>query len=569
MKWFRANTIKSKIILLFFLIACIVLLLQVVVFQHWISSIIMEKSDAYFQETIHQIGERVDLQVKQFNSKALSISGNQVVKNYLKDLENNNINYNIAKYRISGEIFRLSDLDFDVIDNICIYPVGLGPINFYYTIPIFDIDPAARELLNRESPDMSDEVLWLDQHQDPNQISIFITIHDDDKKLGLLRIILNKAFFSSIVDGVKLGKAGKVYFADDRFVSFAKEREFINQPISVLYDHDGTPMEYVLNDKKWRLIGVIPKAEIAGQINQFNLIFYFMVFVMLAAVMAFGIVTARILLRPLKKIMKGMESIQQGNLKIMLDNKSNDEFSMIIRHFNFMVEKVNGLIDTIYRRQLHYRKAEMLSLQAKLNPHFLYNTLDMIYWMAIMKEEDEIGDVIVTLSQILRYSISHKDEFVSVGEDMEQLENYLKIQRLRFEDKLAYSLQLHGDVRDVKIPKLIIQPLVENSIKYAFQDMKHGGSLSVSVSANQDDLIFEVADDGVGMSPGQVQSIYRSFESAGEEGGIGIKLVHQRIKYIFGEDCGFFIESAVGKGTKITVVLKQKVPFHREELLSG
>jgi two-component system, sensor histidine kinase YesM len=216
--------------------------------------------------------------------------------------------------------------------------------------------------------------------------------------------------------------------------------------------------------------------------------------------------------------MKGMESIQQGNLNIVLNHKSTDEFSVIYAHFNFMVERVHNLIETIYQQQMHNRKAELLSLLSKLNPHFLYNSLDMIYWKAIMKSEEEIGGIIVALSNIFRYSISHKNEFVRVTEDLEQLENYLMIQSLRFEDKLKYEFQIQPDIAEYRIPKLAIQPLVENSIKYAFHDMKHGGNILIRGYIVADDLFFEVEDNGVGMSEGKIQMLLSSCESGNKEG---------------------------------------------------
>jgi two-component system sensor histidine kinase YesM len=184
--------------------------------------------------------------------------------------------------------------------------------------------------------------------------------------------------------------------------------------------------------------------------------------------------------------------------------------------------------------------------------------LDLIYWKAIIKGEEEVAGIIVALSNILRYSISHKNEFVTVTEDMEQLKNYLMIQRLRFEDKLQYEFKIQKEIVDYKIPKLAIQPLVENCIKYAFQDMRRDGYILIQGYMDKDDLCFEVIDNGVGMSEEKVQMLYSLCESGSEEAGLGIQLVHQRAKYIYGEGYGVSIESAIGKGTIIKLRLGQK-----------
>lgn len=546
------TSLKSKIILFFIFFSSLILLLQIGIFQHWMGAIILAKSDTYFQETVNQVGKRMELQLKQFTNLAMGMRNNQVVKNYLSDLKNHTINYNIAKYKISNEILRTTNMAW--IDNIYIFPVGSQPINLYYSTAVFDTDKTIIKLLNEGYEGNPDELVWMDLQSEPYSFSSIFLIHEEDR-LGILKIDLNEILFSQILDEVHLGEEGKAYLIKDNVIIYAKDRAFIGKQVSALDNMLSTQVEYGLEEKGWKVIGAVPQAEILRQIEQFNRIFIFMVICIMAAIMAFAMATARVVLRPLRKIMRGMESVQQGNLQVVLDHKSNDEFKTIFFHFNYMVERINNLIETIYQQQTHHKKAELLSLLSKLNPHFLYNSLDMIYWKAIMKEEEEIGESIVTLSKILRYSISHINEFVTVTEDMEQLANYLMIHKMRYEDKLQYEFQVQQEIAAYKIPKLVIQPLVENAIKYAFQDMKHDGIIQIRGYVDADCLYFEVADNGIGMSEGEIQMLLSTCESVSEEAGLGIQLVHQRAKYMYGEEYGVSIESVVGKGTTIKVRL--------------
>ncbi|WP_165972286.1 cache domain-containing sensor histidine kinase [Paenibacillus piri] len=550
---------------MFILIASIVLILQVGVFQNWISTIFIEQSDAYFRETVHQIGKRVDLQVEKSEIMVQTITGNQVLKNYLKDLKYDSLNYNVAKYLITREVLRLTNLE--MIDNIYIYPVKHEPISCYYSGPTLETDLDMHDLPNSTSP--NDKVERMALKTKPFQLTILLSIHDEEDRLGLLRIDLNETFLSKILDEVKLGKEGEVYIVGNNTVIFAKDRDLIAKPASVINQADGSTVKHSLYNKNWELIGIIPNTEIVNHINRFNQIFFLMVILILLAILAFALATARLIFRPLKMIMKGMESIQQGNLNIILVNNKNDEFSTIIHSFNYMADRVKSLIETIYHQQVNYRKAEILSLQAKLNPHFLYNTLDMIYWMLILKDEEEIGESVVALSSILRYSISKNNEFVTVREDMDQLENYLKIQRMRFQEKFQYTFELQENVKELRIPKLIIQPLVENSFKYAFQDLKRSGSIVIRSYVENDQLFFEVADNGIGMSEDKIRSVFSSLEYQNKKNGIGIQLVHQRMKYIYGQGYGIAtIESALEEGTKVIVKLRKKAEINAEELLS-
>lgn len=565
MRYFKVRSLKHKIFVAFMIVSAVLVTLQLGVFQHWVDRIILKRSEAYFQETVRQIGKRMEVQYRQIDETVRGIHNNQVIINYLKDLKNNRINYQIAKYQIARQALRSPNLD--MIDNLYIFPVGYAPMNLFYTKAVFDTGANIQWLLTTEKTSLSRDIVWTVESES-QQVSMITLIHDGNELLGLLRVDLNEKFLYQF-DDVNLGEGGSVYLIQDDTVLFAKDRRFMNQSASDLAHMDGLRVTYSLDYQDWQLIGIVPNSEILKGVNQINRIMLLMELLVLALIFIFARVILRLILVPLKKIMKGMESIQQGKLNVFVEDAGNDEFSVITRHFNFMVEKVNSLIKTAYYQQLSYRKAEIAALQSKLNPHFLYNTLNMIYWMSIVKDEEEIGDAILSLSNILRYSISDSSEYVTVSEDMAQLENYLKIQRMRFEDLLRYEFHIEKDILDRKIPKLLLQPLVENSIKYAFEDMSRVGTITIGGWMEQDSLIFEVRDDGVGMTEELVESLLTKAGSKGKADGLGIYLVQQRIKYGYGEDCGLAIESAVGQGTSITVKLRDKADLQQDEFWLG
>ncbi|MBS4197621.1 sensor histidine kinase [Lederbergia citri] len=557
----KINSLKKKILLWFVVISSIVVFFHLVVFQQWISSIIQEKSDSYFRETVRQIGKRVEMQYQKIDEDVNKIKNNQVIKNYLKDIENDRVNFNIAKFKITKEIFKLSNLD--MIDNIYIIPVNYKPMNLYYSSPIFEIDQQTRKILESFDEHKANDVIWSTETS-PLKNTVMMFIHDNGELLGLLRVDVSEKILKQM-DEVQLGYEGNIYLVKDHKVIFAKNRDLINKSKTILSQISGTKVSYLLDYHGWELIGVVPDTEIVTQVQEINHILLIMVLAILTAIFIFAMITARLILRPLKKILGGIEKVQQGNLDVVIEDTQNDEYSTIIHHFNYMVEKVNTLIQTVYKKQLLNRKAEMANLQSKLNPHFLYNTLDMIYWMLIMKDDEQTGDVIRVLSDILRYSITHQDDFVTVGEDMYQLENYLHIQSLRYEEKLQYSFHIDPSISEKKIPKLLIQPLVENSIKYAFREMKDGGKIQIIGYGEENDIIFNVVDNGCGMSKDQLELLYKKMSQKEEGvGGIGIWLVQQRIKYFFGENYGVSIDSSINQGTKITVTLKKRADFKEE-----
>ncbi|WP_165822327.1 sensor histidine kinase [Paenibacillus montanisoli] len=563
LKWIKFRSLKYKIIIVFIIISVILVILQAGFFQHWISAIILKQSEANLHETVRQIGKQVDLQYKQIDTNARVIRNNQVLKNYLKDLKRNTINYQIAKYQIARQIVRLPNLE--MIENIYIFPVGYPPMNLFYSDAIFEVDELTERLMTTNRAGSSEDVIWTVQPQS-HQISMMMLIYDGDELLGLLRVDLNEKFHDQL-DDVQLGEEGSIFLLNDQTIMFATDRKFVNRQETSLEQlaGSGTQITFTLDYQGWKLIGIVPNKEILNQVNQVNKILLLMELIVFAFIFLFALVVLRMILKPLKQILRGMESIEQGKLDVIVNRAGNDEFTVIIRHFNQMAERVNRLIKTVYYQQLTYRKAEVINLQSKLNPHFLYNTLDMIYWMTVVKDEEEIGDAIISLSNLLRYSISHQNEFVTVAEDMEQLENYLKIQRMRFEEKLAYVFHIDPAITDIKIPKLLIQPLVENAIKYAFQQMLLGGMITIRGYAEGDDLFLEVEDNGVGMPADKIEALVASFENK-RHGGLGIQLVRQRINYIYGEDYGLSIRSESGRGTKIALKLRTDAGVPQEDL---
>ena len=249
-----------------------------------------------------------------------------------------------------------------------------------------------------------------------------------------------------------------------------------------------------------------------------------------------------------------MERIQNGELDFTMERKKQDEFGMIIDNFNYMLVRIKELLHTVQRQRNNYYKLEMLALKSKLNPHFLYNAFDMIYWKMVLKNEYEIADVVATLADILRYCVNHKKEFVTVQEDMRYLSSYLSFQRLLLNEKL--QIDIPEELSECVMPKLLIQPLVENAIKYGIDEQ--GGEIWVSLRREGDHLIFEVRDNGKGMSQETCRDLLR--DDAGDKGGFGVRLVKAMVKSTYGEECGVSIYSREGWGTKVTVRILKDVP---------
>lgn len=259
--------------------------------------------------------------------------------------------------------------------------------------------------------------------------------------------------------------------------------------------------------------------------------------------------------RPLNDLSKAMKTAQDRNFEIQLPNDRKDEIGQLTESFNYMVNKINLLIKEVYQEKLAQKSAEIEALQAQINPHFLYNTLDSINWMLIDRGETDISEIIVSLGKLMQYCIDTDNALVTLEEEYQYIQDYLCIQKNRLEDRLQYVMEIEDEIKQLLVPKLILQPLVENSIKHAIEPYEKQGHILIRSYMSGGKIHISVQDNGKGMTPAQIQMILQPDKRTGERTGIGVRNVARRLKLFFGEDSELKIESEKGSGTTMTIII--------------
>ncbi|MBD2845556.1 sensor histidine kinase [Paenibacillus sp. IB182496] len=260
---------------------------------------------------------------------------------------------------------------------------------------------------------------------------------------------------------------------------------------------------------------------------------------------------------PLNKLVAAMRRVRKGDLGVKVSIRTQDELAFIGDSFNNMLEHLNTLIKEVYEKQLREREAELKALQAQLNPHFLYNTLDMIYWRLYLQEDGENARLILSLSDMLRYSLEPSRNVTKVEDELKQISNYLRIQSVRFEDSLELRQHIGEDVMKCRIAPLLLQPLVENVFIHAFkQAMPERSRLEIRIykAPDREQLVIEVSDNGRGMTAERAGQLLSSAFTS-ERTHLGIHSVIRRIALIYGEPYGLEIESEEGRGTTMRLRL--------------
>lgn len=272
--------------------------------------------------------------------------------------------------------------------------------------------------------------------------------------------------------------------------------------------------------------------------------------------------TANSVTHPIAKLRYLMQKAENGNLNVRFKARYADEIGDLGRSFNHMIERIDGLMHRVYEEQQYKREAELKILQEQIKPHFLYNTLDTISWMARDYDAEDIVRLVDALTNMFRVGLSKGNEIITVASEMQHVSNYLYIQKIRYQDKLNYHIDAPDDIKDYMVPKLILQPLVENAIYHGIKRKRGGGTIEVKGRIEQGKLRFIVQDDGAGISQEQLVQLKQRLEESQEYGSqksFGLPYIVQRLRLHYGSEGQLLVEGWPDQGMRITVIL----PAHK------
>jgi len=396
-------------------------------------------------------------------------------------------------------------------------------------------------------------------------------INNLSQRLGIIRIDVNERELNKVYKDIKLGDSGYVFIAnkDGYILSHSNTGELSryigNEPAfaSAFNGKQGYYRKYIggknvlvtyytSSDQNLVYIGVVPFDELTreAEISR-NMM---AVVILVGLILAFIIVSFASLkiTEPIKKLTKLMQKVEEGNMDVLVNIKRKDEIGTLGRSFNSMTRKLKALIEEVYVNKLSRKEAELKALQAHINPHFLYNTLDVIYWTSRLENAPKTGEIVSALAKLFKLGLNKGNEITTVEKEIEHLESYLVIQKVRYDEEPDISIDVDPSLYGCSIIKLILQPLVENALIHGIAGLRdRKGQIRITGREYADGILFEVIDNGVGMDEIRIQEIFGGLIE--EKKGYGIKNVDERIKLYFGEQYGISIYSTRGKGTRVEV----------------
>ena len=540
---------------------------------------IFENSSEYTHTIIQQMNQNIDSYIDYMENIAYLISSNEDVQDYLFDEKIDNE----GRYRILNQLQTILDSRSDIRNVGIISKNGRMLINDGSKSVNQDLDLNTQEWYATalEKPNgpilTSSHVQHIISGERPWVITLSRGIRDrsgSGEKEGVFFIDLNYSAISELCDQSTVGTKGYAFILDAKgnIVYHPQQQQLYNElqteNISLIMDTDeDTVLTGTGNDGKlysisrsektgWTVVDCTNVKELLSKSRQAQSVYVLTAIILVIVALLFSRFMARSITLPIQKLRDSMKKVQEGDFSVsdvVVDSRN--EIGSLTKSFDVMTHRIHELMEQNVHEQEEKRKSELKALQSQINPHFLYNTLDSIIWMAEGKKNEEVVLMTASLATLLRQSISNEDEVVPIANEVEYARGYLTIQKMRYKDKLEFQIEVDSSILYIPLIKLVLQPIIENAIYHGLKYKESKGLLIVKGFMKDGNAVLQVIDDGVGMDEETLAHIYDKHKVNYHSNGVGVYNVQKRLKLYYGEDYGITYTSELGKGTTATITI--------------
>ena len=540
---------------------------------------IFENSSEYTHTIIQQMNQNIDSYIDYMENIAYLISSNEDVQDYLFDEKIDNE----GRYRILNQLQTILDSRSDIRNVGIISKNGRMLINDGSKSVNQDLDLNTQEWYATalEKPNgpilTSSHVQHIISGERPWVITLSRGIRDrsgSGEKEGVFFIDLNYSAISELCDQSTVGTKGYAFILDAKgnIVYHPQQQQLYNElqteNISLIMDTDeDTVLTGTGNDGKlysisrsektgWTVVDCTNVKELLSKSRQAQSVYVLTAIILVIVALLFSRFMARSITLPIQKLRDSMKKVQEGDFSVsdvVVDSRN--EIGSLTKSFDVMTHRIHELMEQNVHEQEEKRKSELKALQSQINPHFLYNTLDSIIWMAEGKKNEEVVLMTASLARLLRKSISNEDEVVPIANEVEYARGYLTIQKMRYKDKLEFQIEVDSSILYIPLIKLVLQPIIENAIYHGLKYKESKGLLIVKGFMKDGNAVLQVIDDGVGMDEETLAHIYDKHKVNYHSNGVGVYNVQKRLKLYYGEDYGITYTSELGKGTTATITI--------------
>ncbi len=576
----RFRSIRTSIIVSFAALIIFSLFTFLVISLRYTENTILENSTAYTSQLIGQVNADIDSYISYMENISFVVASNQAVYDFLAETEKKN-----EQAEQVAVVFRtLKDTRQD-ISNIGIvtdkgeYVLNRGgdTLNPYVDVRELPWYQAALQAdgSNVLSSSHVQNAVY-DSYDWVVTLSRRIRSAREAASEGVFFVDLNYNSINTLCENINLGERGYVFILDrEGSVIYHPQQQLLYSGLKTERLREVMETEetsFVTEDAYlytisrsdytgWTIVGVAYVPELLENSREAQGMYLFMALALFLVALALAVLLSDEITKPVKRLENSMEAVKKGNFdRAALEVGDENEIGRLTRSFNIMTEEIQKLMEESEREQQAKRKNELKVLQNQINPHFLYNTLDSIIWMAEWGKNQEVVEMTSSLAKLLRRSISNQQETVTVEEETAYTETYLRIQKMRYKDKLEYEISIDEEIRQEEVIKLILQPLVENSIYHGIKYKEGKGLIEILGYREGNCMVLQVQDDGIGMDGETLEHIFEKHVRDTRSNGVGLKNVKERIQLYYGAEYGITYESVPGEGTTAVI----RLPYKKE-----
>lgn len=571
-KFFNALRVKLGIITVFLI--GIPIMLIAITYSRTVKEVIIDKYTETAIESVYETGEKINFILNDIQKFSTVIVSNGSFLEMLK----HPADFSKNEFNIKLRSFITTRADIEVIHLILgqdRYFIGANLISGFNSIDE-RLAASSGQPLWVSTKEVEIEILAGRFKKHYFTLAQKIIDFNTLENYGYLMIDLDEVMLEQAYSSIQDDESVEVFICDNdgRIISHSNKNKIgesiINNPYaSQVLANDRGQVQYqagidrlaiysTIDNSGWKIIKTISTDYLYNEINRIEryliiggllygfLIILFMIFFSIRYT------------EPMFKMMGVIKRVEQGDLSARTTVKSNDEIGQLGHSLNRMIGEMQSLIDRLVKEEQEKKEVELEALHAQINPHFLYNTLNTIKWMAKIQGNKSVSKAITALIKLLRISTNLGREMISLREELDYVKNYLVIQKLRFNEAITVDYFIEESCLDITVPKLILQPIVENSIIYGMED--EGSDLNIEIRSYKDGdkLIIEISDDGPGIEQEILENILEPASNRNRFTRVGLNNVNQRIKLYCGNEYGLEIETELGMGTTVIITLPIK-----------
>ena len=579
-KRFRDFSIRTKLIIGFLTILLPLVLILSIVFYSYSAEIVLKQSLEQTREIVEQFSISLDNYMGLMRNKMEILADSPTIQEELNTHQDKEDIKNDSFYSRNKRIRRIMLQIYSSVTMNDVEIYGINETNHYLSLWSKKYEIPDKDILFENANLSKGRSVLVNNINDADTIQMIKMVKDLQtyKPIGYIRFGLKRNYIEKMAKNINFGSDGSVVIFDENLNKISgiahdsalskllKEKPSIGNFSYSEGKNEYTAVHIHSDSTGWTTVGVIPLRYINKDLAGIQYLTVIIIVLTIIIGVTVSVIIAQSLILPLENTVNALEKFSRGDFAVRLKENRCDEIGKLNRIFNKAIKEINELMQKVTQSEILNKEMEFKTLQSQMNPHFLYNTLDTINWLAFKEKQTEICNLVAAISSLIRASISNKKSIITIEQELDYVKNYIYIQHIRYKDRFDIIYDIDESLLKQAVPKLIIQPIVENAIIHGIENSKNKNLLYISVKRENECIIIIVKDTGIGMTDEKVSELLKEpLNAEGDEQkahtNLGLYAVRKRIQLMYGDLYGLTVQSQAGEGTTVTL----HIPFTKKQ----